>query len=77
MITAYIISSIPEQEEDLYEVLINDELIVNVELSHDSLVAPIIDSITVKQYLHKLSKSKQIQLAVALDLVKNDLKESN
>lgn len=73
MMTAYVIDWIPEQGEDLYTVLINDELIVNVELSHDSLVAPIVDSITVKQYLHKLSKSKQIQLAVALDLVKNDL----
>ena len=73
MVTAYVISSIPEQGEDHYKVLINDELIVNVEISHDSLVAPIVDSITVKQYLHKLSKTNQIQLAVALDLVKNDL----
>lgn len=71
MITAYVIHWIPEQGEDLYEILINDDTVAKIELSHDDDVAPIAESVAISQYLHRLSKVNQIKLAVALDLVKN------
>lgn len=71
MITAYIMYWIPEQGEDIYEILINDDVITIIELSHDDDVAPVAESITMSQYLSGRSKAKQIELAVTLDLVKN------
>jgi hypothetical protein len=75
MTTAYILHLIPEQGEDIYKVLINDSLIVDVELDkHNHNIAPIINSEPVSKYKLGLSKINQIKLAVAIDLAKNDLK---
>lgn len=76
MITAYIIHWIPEQGEEFYKILINDDVIANIEFSHDDDVEPVVESITIPQYLRGLSRIKQIQLAVALDLVKSDIENS-
>ncbi|MFY0256534.1 hypothetical protein ACDQ55_21585 [Chitinophaga sp. 30R24] len=73
MLTAYIIHWIPEQGEDLYKILINDDVIAKIELSHDNVVAPIVESILIPQYMFRLSRIKQIQLAVALDLARRDM----
>jgi hypothetical protein len=66
MVTAYIMDWIPEQGEDFYEILINDDVMAKIELSHNDDVAPVAESIITSQYLHKRSKAKQIELAVAL-----------
>jgi hypothetical protein len=76
MNTAYIIHWIPEQGEDIYKILINDRVIAEIELErHNAEVEPIVESLTIPQYLKGLSKQNQIKLAVALDLAKQDLKE--
>ncbi|MDQ0106616.1 hypothetical protein J2T02_001727 [Chitinophaga terrae (ex Kim and Jung 2007)] len=72
MIVAYILSSIPEQGEDFYKVLINDEIIIDIEVTHDN-TATMIKSVSIPQYLKKLSKMNQIKLAVAIDLAKTAL----
>jgi hypothetical protein len=78
MNTAYIIHWIPEQGEDIYQILINDNIISEIELERNNLdVEPIVESIEITQYLHGLSKHNQIKLAVALDLAKQDLKDIN
>lgn len=75
MKTAYIIYWIPEQDEDIYYILINDRLISIIDLNRNNYeVKPVVKTLTVKQYLQGLSKQKQITLAVALDLAQQDLK---
>ncbi|ERN52065.1 hypothetical protein [Alkalihalophilus marmarensis] len=75
---AYIIHWIPEQGEDIYKILINDSLIAEIELErHNYEVKPKAKTLTVPQYLKGLSKQNQIKLAVALDLVKQELKDVN
>lgn len=72
MKTAYTLDWIPEQEEEIYTILINDNIIAKIELNKyndESMV----ETITVPQYLHGLSKRNQIRLAVAIDLAKKDL----
>ena len=66
--TAYILYWIPEQGEDLYSILVNSDMIFEVEISHDRPVCQIIKWKKKSEYLRKLSKMKQIKLAVALDL---------
>lgn len=74
MITAYIIHWIPEQGEDFYRILINDDIIAKIELDHDDAMEPVVESMTVPQYLLGLSRINQIQLAVALDLARKDIR---
>ncbi|WP_419886063.1 hypothetical protein [Paenibacillus sp. B-A-8] len=75
MKTAYIVNWIPEQGEDIYMVLINDDLIAEIELDrYSDEVEPIVEFEAVSQYLHGLSKQNQIKLAVALELAKQELK---
>lgn len=73
MKTAYVLDWIPEQGEDLYKILINDDIIGKIELRCSNVDEPIVESLTVSQYLHSLSKRNQIQLAVALDLAQRDI----
>lgn len=75
MTTAYILDWIPEQGEDIYKILINDNLILEIELDRlNNEFEPIVDTQTIPQYLQGLSKPGQIKLAVALDLAKQGLK---
>jgi hypothetical protein len=73
MKSAYIINWIPEQGEDIYTVLINTETITKIEISRvDTNFKPVIESIPVTKYIKNLSKVRQIKLAVAIDLAKNN-----
>lgn len=75
MNTAYIVHWIPEQGEDIYKILINDNVIAEIELDRYNVeIEPIVVTKTISQYLQGLSKQCQIKLAVALDLAKQDLK---
>lgn len=69
---AYIIDWIPEQGEDIYKLLINDNIILVNELDRFNVeIEPIVESKSIPQYLQGLSKYNQIKLGVALDLAKN------
>lgn len=72
IIVAYILGSIPEQGEVFYEVLINYEMVIDIEITHDN-IATLNKSATISQYLKKLSKVNQIKLAVAIDLARKTL----
>ncbi|PWV56686.1 hypothetical protein [Chitinophaga sp. S165] len=72
MKTAYILRHIPDQDSDWYVILVNDDKVVKIELRHDNNQEPVIEVETITQYLNGLKKQRQIQLAVALDLVKRD-----
>lgn len=75
MKTAYIIDWIPEQGEDIYKLLINDNIILVIELDRLNVeIEPIIEFKTIPQYLQGLSKYNQIKLGVALDLAKKSFK---
>jgi len=75
MNTAYIVNWIPEQGEDIYNILINDNIIAEIELDrYNTEIEPIVETKTISQYLQGLSKQSKIKLAVALDLAKQDLK---
>ena len=68
---SYVLSHIPEQTEEMFVLLISGSFILNVEIDKfDSQVEPIFERIELNDYLHGLSKINQIQIAVALDLVK-------
>ncbi|WP_409341520.1 hypothetical protein [Paenibacillus sp. MBLB4367] len=75
MKTAYIIKWLPEQGEDIFTILINNNVIARVELDRNDLnTAPIIESEPLdKHYKKGLRKMSQIILAVALDLANRDL----
>ncbi|PSL34766.1 hypothetical protein [Chitinophaga ginsengisoli] len=74
MRTAYTLNWIPEQGENVYTILINDSIIATIELDKYS-DRSIVETTTVPLYLHGRSKRHQIQLAVALDLVKEDMQK--
>lgn len=77
MITAYIIGWTPEQGEDIYLILINDNRIVKIELArYDFGSDPLVEIIEISDYKKGLSKVGQIKLAVALDLANHDLKSA-
>lgn len=76
MKTAYFIEHIPEQSEDHYTILINDDTIAFFEVERFNNNKPIsFPSMTVDEYKNGLNKIDQIKLAVALDLAKKDLKK--
>lgn len=61
MKTAYIIHWIPEQGEDIYKILVDDNNILEIELDrYDSQVEPIVEITAISQYIHGLSKQNQI-----------------
>ncbi|WP_020412365.1 hypothetical protein [Microbulbifer variabilis] len=67
--TAYVLHWIPEQLEDLYTVLISGSYLVDVEIAkYDNSKPPIVERSELKSYMHGLSKSNQVRLAVAKDL---------
>ncbi|WP_106766551.1 hypothetical protein [Paenibacillus faecalis] len=75
MKATYIVNWIPEQGEDIYKILINDNIIAEIELDrYSDEVEPIVEFEDVPHYLQGLSKHNQIKLAVALDLAKQELK---
>ncbi|MBX0320516.1 MULTISPECIES: hypothetical protein [Shouchella] len=76
MNTVYILHWIPEQGEDIYKVLINDNMIAVVELNrYNTKVEPEVQLMSVPQYIQGLNKQKQIKLAVAIDLAKQSLEK--
>lgn len=74
MKTAFVLYWIPEQGEDIYQILVNDDLILEIEISHDGIIEEPVKSYTISQYLVGKKRMDQIKLAVALDLAKRDLK---
>ena len=68
---SYVLNYIPEQTEDIFVLLISGSFILNVEIDKfDSQEEPTFERIELNEYLHGLSNIHQIQIAVALDLVK-------
>ncbi len=77
MKTAYILFWTPEQEEDIFSLLINSDTIASVEIDrYDDNVETIIESQKLDNtYLKGLRKIPQIKLAIALELANVDLQE--
>lgn len=74
--TAYVVNWIPEQGEDIYKILVDDDLILEIEIDrvgHNK--SPLVSPLSLTQYRAGLSKLNQIKLAVALDLAKQDLEK--
>jgi len=66
---AYVLHCTPDQLEDIYVVLIEGSFLVSIEIDRfDNSKSPIFERIELKDYLHGLSKTDQIRLAVAQDL---------
>ncbi|WP_154222718.1 hypothetical protein [Marinicella rhabdoformis] len=67
---ACVLRWIPDQGEDKYVILVDGLYIICLELDRINLEnPPIIKRIEFKEYMHGLSRSNQIQLLVAQDLV--------
>ena len=78
MKVVYIIDWIPEQGEDIYKLLINNNIILEIELDrYNAEIEPIIESKSITQYLQGLSKQNQIKLGVALDSANKYLNNMN
>jgi len=72
--TAYILDWIPDQDIEIYKILIDTNLIVVVEVDHDDNGRVFItQEISIKAYKKHLSKTGQIRLAVAMDLAQADI----
>lgn len=75
--TAYILDSIPDEDEDIYLVLVNNENLLSVELDRDNLSAtPIFEHKDLGNYKKRLRKSDQIQLSVAMELGLNAIEKT-
>ncbi|WP_010497513.1 hypothetical protein [Paenibacillus elgii] len=73
MKTAYILGITPDQGEDVYTILMNNDFIVYIELDRYNLeTEPMIETKPVKDYKRGLSRIGQIQLAVAMDLAERN-----
>jgi hypothetical protein len=69
--TAYVLNWTPEQGEDLYCVLVDGAVVVDVELDRMNVdVEPIIATTPLAKYIKGLRGADRIKLAVALDLVR-------
>jgi len=70
--TVILLNWVPEQGEDLYDILIDDEAVLKVEVPHSlsHSVELNFKYIQLKNYMLGLSRSSQIKLAVALDLAR-------
>lgn len=76
--TAYILNWTPEQEADIYTVLVDMDKVAIVEISRiNCLEAPTIQTFSLKHYKKRLSKVFQIKLAVAIDLAERDIENSS
>ncbi|EGO63780.1 hypothetical protein [Acetonema longum] len=74
MKTAYIIGWTPEQSEDIYVIFIDAKVIAVIELDRYNVsTQSVVEIISLEQYMRKLSRIGQIQLAVAIDLSQKDL----
>jgi len=76
MKTAYIIYWTPEQGEDIFSLLINNDKIASIEIDrYDPSIEPIVESEPLNNiYIKGLRKIPQITLAIALELANLDLK---
>jgi hypothetical protein len=74
MKTAYVLDWIPDQDEALYSILIDDKIIVRINLDRYTLeMVGKGKLIPLREYQKGLSKIRQIQLAVAMELAQKDL----
>ncbi|WP_249899977.1 hypothetical protein [Paenibacillus sp. PK3_47] len=74
MKTAHVLSWIPEQGEDIISFLVDTHSVIKIELDrYDHSVSPVIEVYPIEKWMKNLSKTFQIQLAVALDLAKSDM----
>ncbi len=72
MKSAFVLDWIPEQGEDIFSVLINNNKVAVFELSRSNdQLADACDVLTVGAYRRGLPKQRAIKLAVALDLLLN------
>ena len=71
--TGYILNWTPEQDEDIYIILVNLDKIAKVEISRiNSLEEPVVEIFNLKDFKKGLSKVFQVKLAVAIELAKKD-----
>jgi hypothetical protein len=71
MSTAYVLYWTPEQGEDLYSVLVDEDAVAHVELDRTNAdAAPILEVVPIRKYVVGLGGTDRIRLAVALDLVR-------
>lgn len=74
MKTAYIIKHNPDQGEDFYTILVDLDTIATIEISRYSQdEKPMVEISSINDFKRGMSKLKQIELAVALDLAKKDI----
>ena len=71
--SAFVLHWIPEQGEDIYEILINEHEILAVEISRIDTGECVTKIISLDEFLSRTrSKQKMIKLAVALDLIRGE-----
>ena len=68
---SFVLNHIPEQCEDIFVLLTSGSYVVTIEIDKSDSENPvIIDRVELKDYLKGLSKINQIQIAVAMDLMR-------
>ncbi|ETT46623.1 MULTISPECIES: hypothetical protein [unclassified Paenibacillus] len=78
MKTAYVLSWIPDQGEDIISFLVDTHSVIKIELDrYDNTVTPLVDVYPIEHWMKGLSKTFQIKILVALDLAKNDMYQGN
>jgi len=72
MTSAFVLKHIHEQCEDIYLVLVDGKVLVEVETSREGASSPLVSRKSLEAYEHGLSRSKQVQLLVAKELASQD-----
>lgn len=74
LLSAYVVDWIPEQGEDIYTVIVGQDLVAVVEIDRLSAARePLVDVYTLEEYRKEhasLSQERRRKLAVALELIK-------
>mgnify|MGYP003576315423 CR=1 FL=1 len=71
--SAFVLHWIPEQGEDIYEVLINEHEVFLVEIPRDGMTDCVAKTLPMNEFLERThSRQKKIKIAVAIDLIKSD-----
>jgi hypothetical protein len=68
---SFVLNHIPEQCEDIFVLLTSGSYVITIEIDKSDSENPvIIERVELKDYLKGLSKINQIQIAVAMDLMR-------
>jgi peptide deformylase len=76
MISAYIVDWIPEQGENIYFILINGSIIVQIERNRENDECYIEKTFSIQEYYKKITRTEKLKLTIALELATKEMNKN-